>query len=344
MNALSKAFSLNYSAAKKTSIAECFLTYKESELIDANLPVLEKRSEIEAWNQAKTCAEKIRKSISDDVFNNLQKLRKSEIPALVIRGFQLPKKLPPTPIDGRISLEKISGPLEILLGIFDIFDATPVGYAGENEDCFIRHVVPSKLALEEVSSHGSLMPLNSHIDNPHLPIGVESCEEESPAPNYIGWLGLRCELDVPTSVVLLEDVLAILPSAVIDSLKKPIFEIYRPPSFGAGATNQRLAPILVPDHTGKLCTRHGFAEPTNSEASHALSLFSIAANSSDLTHQVILRPGDLLLINNQKCMHGRDVFQPRYDGTDRWLLRFYGVQNWRPQWMSSHQLPYLVKG
>jgi len=36
-----------------------------------------------------------------------------------------------------------------------------------------------------------------------------------------------------------------------------------------------------------------------------------------------LEPGDLLIINNRKVMHGRSEFIPRYDGQDRWLQRVY---------------------
>lgn len=34
-----------------------------------------------------------------------------------------------------------------------------------------------------------------------------------------------------------------------------------------------------------------------------------------------LRPGDLLLVDNYRAVHGREPFKPRYDGTDRWLRK-----------------------
>ncbi|MFH8347383.1 TauD/TfdA family dioxygenase [Streptomyces sp. NPDC018045] len=37
--------------------------------------------------------------------------------------------------------------------------------------------------------------------------------------------------------------------------------------------------------------------------------------------RVRLRPGDLVLIDNHRAVHGRDPFAPRYDGTDRWLRK-----------------------
>ena len=51
---------------------------------------------------------------------------------------------------------------------------------------------------------------------------------------------------------------------------------------------------------------------------------------------VSLRPGDCLFIDNFKAVHGRKSFQPRYDGSDRWLKRLNITRNlrgsraWRP--------------
>lgn len=49
-----------------------------------------------------------------------------------------------------------------------------------------------------------------------------------------------------------------------------------------------------------------------------------------LGQTIVLKPGDLLVVNNAKCVHGRTRYQPLMDGTDRWLLKNYvssGVWN-----------------
>jgi Fe(II)/alpha-ketoglutarate-dependent arginine beta-hydroxylase len=51
---------------------------------------------------------------------------------------------------------------------------------------------------------------------------------------------------------------------------------------------------------------------------------------------VRLRPGDCVFIDNFRAVHGRKSFQPRYDGSDRWLKRLNVTRNirgsraWRP--------------
>jgi Fe(II)/alpha-ketoglutarate-dependent arginine beta-hydroxylase len=44
---------------------------------------------------------------------------------------------------------------------------------------------------------------------------------------------------------------------------------------------------------------------------------------------VALRPGDTVFIDNFRAIHGRKSFQPRYDGSDRWLKRLNITRNLR---------------
>lgn len=343
MRALSENFCLRKNALPHSRLASYQLTHSDGRALVSSLPARPKADELDAWLQREDCANAILSAAPKGLLEQIRQLQSGAIPAMVIKGFPINTNLPPTPPDGFVDINAVIQPLEILLGVFQTMGVLPVAYAGENRNCFVRHVVPAKEALDEVSSHGSRVPLNCHIDNPHLPIGNESCELECPAPNYIAWLGLRCDINVPTSVVLLDDVISALPSFGIESLRKPIFDIDRPPSFGSGALEYRRAPILVPDANGFLCSRFGFARPTDVESTYALGLFDLIANDPRLAHSVLLQTGDLLIINNQRVLHARSPFVPRYDGTDRWLLRLYGVNHIEKQWLSEQNLPYLVK-
>jgi Fe(II)/alpha-ketoglutarate-dependent arginine beta-hydroxylase len=41
---------------------------------------------------------------------------------------------------------------------------------------------------------------------------------------------------------------------------------------------------------------------------------------------VVLSPGDVLILDNRRTVHGREGFDARYDGTDRWLRRLNVVR------------------
>jgi alpha-ketoglutarate-dependent taurine dioxygenase len=44
----------------------------------------------------------------------------------------------------------------------------------------------------------------------------------------------------------------------------------------------------------------------------------------------VLEPGDLLVVDNHRCIHGRTPFAARHDGSDRWLQRSFVVDELAP--------------
>lgn len=60
--------------------------------------------------------------------------------------------------------------------------------------------------------------------------------------------------------------------------------------------------------------RHG-----DNEAAAALHAFEYAIDGQ--LNDVVLAPGDVLFVDNFKAVHGRQSFNAKYDGSDRWLKR-----------------------
>ena len=44
---------------------------------------------------------------------------------------------------------------------------------------------------------------------------------------------------------------------------------------------------------------------------------------AEVTRTVVLRTGELAVLDNRLAIHGRTAFTPRYDGNDRWLYRTF---------------------
>ena len=61
------------------------------------------------------------------------------------------------------------------------------------------------------------------------------------------------------------------------------------------------------------------ALPDDREAEAALA--SLCKQLESRLVDVALEPGDVLVIDNQRCVHGRQPFRARLDGTDRWLRK-----------------------
>jgi L-asparagine oxygenase len=53
----------------------------------------------------------------------------------------------------------------------------------------------------------------------------------------------------------------------------------------------------------------------------AQALCELAARLRAACRPIVLRPGDMLFLNNRRAVHGRAGFTARYDGEDRWLKR-----------------------
>lgn len=69
------------------------------------------------------------------------------------------------------------------------------------------------------------------------------------------------------------------------------------------------------------------ALPGDDVAAAALELLisELSANVED----VALAPGEVLIVDNHRALHGRKPFKARYDGTDRWMRRLTTVKDLR---------------
>ncbi len=59
--------------------------------------------------------------------------------------------------------------------------------------------------------------------------------------------------------------------------------------------------------------------PGDREAAEALA--AVVGQLEVAQRDVVVRKGDVLILDNYRVVHGRRAFEPRFDGTDRWLKR-----------------------
>lgn len=112
-------------------------------------------------------------------------------------------------------------------------------------------------------------------------------------------------------------------------LRQPRFELRAPYSYTRDDPSDRPwvgpVPILGQDQTQPTaafdfaCGARGI----DTEAQVALDALKAAAASEDVTCGIRLEAGDLLILDNRRCAHGRTPFVAIYDGTDRWMQRVY---------------------
>ena len=120
-------------------------------------------------------------------------------------------------------------------------------------------------------------------------------------------------------MVDMEEAIRQTRSEAIETLRQPLYKIDVPASYQREDWAPDWQPmihgmtIVMAEH----CKIH-FKTPAAEAALNELR------NTLDkIGSGVHLEPGDLLVLDNRRMMHGRSIFTPKYDGNDRWLQRSY---------------------
>jgi len=329
----------------RKEIPQIHVSFEEQRALQAGLASLAVTDSASGISCMPALGQLLERTLCAEKIQRLRDFPKSREVAMIIRGLPVDPQLPATPYITAPGIENLPILAGAILSVLQTLQTCPVAYEGENDDTVFRHVSPKHKRESEKSSYGSRMDLGMHVDNPHLPLTCEPVSQLSACPEYLSLTGLRCELGVPTRIVAIGDVLAMLPACVEEELSRPHFAIRRPASFGKQGNVLENVPLLYRCVTRGLYCRYNKAsvEATCANAQFALQLFAAAANHPDVVHHILLQSGDMLIFKNQKTLHARDGFTPRYDGHDRWMLRVFGVNDPARVVPLDPQQPFIVR-
>ncbi len=306
-------------------VQEFEISYEMREDLRNRLPKITDESEIEDLNVQKECGDVVRAVLGEQLSNAIRYAVEHQC-AAIIRNLPIDHDLPATPTESRIGVDRITCSVASNVGLHNLVSSSIASYLGENNDKALRHVIPHIKSAHEKSSHGSLLSFGMHVDNPHLPLSPEKDNSTAQCPRYLALMALRCDISVPTKVVFLDDVLGKLPEYVVSILKKPIYKLKWPDSFGE-IYSEKPGPVLATDKDGICYSRFDKQNviPLSEEAELSFSIFQAVAESEGLVKKVVLLPGDLIIFDNQRMVHARDGFSPKMNGCDRWLIRLFGI-------------------
>ncbi|MFJ8162367.1 TauD/TfdA family dioxygenase [Streptomyces sp. NPDC096136] len=192
-----------------------------------------------------------------------------------------------------------------------------IGYADEKKGDLFHDVHPVRGEEHRMENSGSVA-FDFHTENVHHPL----------RPDHLGLLSLRQghERTTATRVASVRRALTRLREDEAVILRELRFESLFPTSFTRGASGERPATgrhrVLFGAPGGEFFRYDSFnTRAADPEAAQALRALAEALEA--VCTEVVLEPGDLLLVDNHIAAHGRSAFTPRYDGQDRWLRRFY---------------------
>jgi L-asparagine oxygenase len=176
----------------------------------------------------------------------------------------------------------------------------------------VQHVTAVAGREDAQTSEGSRADLEWHVEDA---FSDDRCD-------YFGMLCLRGAADAVTAVAAARDLR--LPPQTEAVLRQPRFVIAPDLAHDCrqGGGLPPLALLSGPPGDPEIrfdAVYQRPADPQDAEAEAALQTLSEAVSHAAVSH--VMEPGDLLVIDNRRAAHARSGYLPRYDGTDRWLLR-----------------------
>lgn len=275
---------------------------------------------------ARLAAERLRGMLSPLLRDRMRALGRLEFDGLVLRGMPTDADLGPTPLDGMATARQVWLGAGLLLGLIDLLGSRSLSYARINGGQITCNVTPVAGKQEEHSSRGSVH-FDYHTEGANLPLPSEDGRGVSPSPDFLTLYCARGEPGVMTNLVSVDTLLDALPAAYRAALARADFRVNSGPIYAA-ASNSSNVSLIRTDAMGRRLFRYNAdqVKPLSDEAAEALGAVKALLADPAFNSGVVLAAGDVLLLNNRSMLHGRSEFHPRFDGTDRWLVRIYGAR------------------
>jgi L-asparagine oxygenase len=229
-------------------------------------------------------------------------------------------QLPATPAAPRAGTNAPMGTELLLLSVARLL-GQPVGYAPEHGGRIAQDIVPVQATANEQISTSSTTDLMFHTEtafHPHR-------------PRYLLLLCLRGDEAAATTFISIDEITASLSDADVAAMRQPRFRTAVDASFLNGRPNELGAARPLLSGTPAEPTFVFDADLTIGIDDEAVALVERITRLIAEKHRgIVLHAGDLLIIDNNRAVHGRTRYQPRYDGTDRWLQRSFVVTDLAP--------------
>ena len=248
-------------------------------------------------------------------------------PYLLLKRFINLNNLPATPTDDSLPpLLQWRTAASALLGSLLISRHHAASFRDEMNGRLSHMVMPAN--HNQASYNRSTRLLNFHTE---VLDGLfqEEVTSIGPAlsPEVLGFVCLRNNSNIRTTLLPLNKLLENLPDKIIEIMMKPIFTL------SSQAYSERKlvvpnVPLIRMLEKGYLGIRynHNRLKASSAAGEYALNFIKNLIDSNISTTGIALAPGDILLVNNRACLHGRDsiIDSANFDGQDRWLIRMYG--------------------
>lgn len=197
-----------------------------------------------------------------------------------------------------------------------------VAYEAEGAGALFQDLTPSRTAAQAQTSLSSAVELELHTEQAFSAL----------CPDHVGLACLRGARDAHTYLLTARQVTMALRPDEIAELRKPqwvtrVDESFRasPGGFLDGDVRGPMPILSGPDEDPRIVL----------DADLMLGVTPAAQRLLDQIVDLYLRDrrrhtlaaGEIMFLDNQRAAHGRSVFRPRFDGTDRFIVRCFVTQD-----------------
>ncbi|WP_165777512.1 TauD/TfdA family dioxygenase [Amycolatopsis antarctica] len=252
--------------------------------------------------------------------------------------------LPPTPIGWDIAAKTGAGHREeAALLLCGSALGEPFGWANQQDGRIVHDVCPAPGHENSMTSASSETELSLHTEDVFHP-----CRGD-----YVSLMCLRNPDAVGTTLVRIANLE--LTESVRDILEQRRFRFYPDDSHvgavlaGAAAEDYLAgrgydlgAVVFGPAERPYFRFDVDFMSAAASDVVASEAIISTNREFADRIERVALLPGDAVFVDNYRVVHGREPFNPRYDGKDRWLKRLNLIRDVRRIYAMSDRRSRII--
>lgn len=226
--------------------------------------------------------------------------------------------------------------------IIEAFGLHNVSYECENDGHLYIHLFP-KVGSDE-DSKKSRKNLRGHTDGSVLPLtGQGAFEPLPPGPDIVILIGVQNENQVPTRVHPLSQIVRNMQPDSIRALLEEDF-VFEPQSTFDLPEVVSIGQRVIQESEEGFLIRYSHSKVTyrGNQASPQEALQDLQKCIKETSTDIVIKPGDILFINNRTSIHGRAKVSDEDAKGERWLIRTYCQKDDEKRHKTDINKPYSL--
>lgn len=305
-------------------------------LISAFKDLYNKTSEEEFFLEKKEHQSIIESTLHSETLNNIRSFHSDNCcNILLLRSLAPNLTIPPTPKNMNDNRGIIKVCSAVIISVLNYGRVSEITYQkkyiedGSNIDPIVHQVFAwEKTQNDSIFSSRGCSSLDFHSDR-----WFADNHPSTPTPDVLAFFGLRCDKNVPTRIIFNNDIIKKMDQYSFNYLRDNKICISSKKSSNSNQSQdryvknfKRISIISIDDYNSTVLRWGGQSSvsPYNSEECKTAIMNLMRAIEQCDQYHIVLESGDLMMLKNKRVLHAREAYTPKFDGSDRWLLRVYG--------------------